>query len=298
MPLIPAIELSNLTKSYGKARGVEDISFTVNKGQVLGFLGPNGAGKTTAMRAMLGLIKATSGSSLILGKNSLVHDSDLLSRIGYLPGALALYKNQSGYQYLHYISKLRKVNCENAIRNLAERLKLDLSKDIHALSKGNRQKVSVIQAFMHNPEVLILDEPTSGLDPLIQCEFKEILQEAKERGVAILLSSHVLSEVENLADRIAIISEGRIVLNEDIATLKSRVEHTITFSFSSMPDISKYRSISKSVSFNEDSITCSVSGAEQALLKQAATDGAIRVRTNEPSLDEIFLNLLDRQVRS
>lgn len=292
----PAIELKNLTKRYGRSRGAEDISFNVYPGQVFGFLGPNGAGKSTVMRTMLGLIEATSGSSYILGRDSLSHNSKLLAEIGYLPGALATYKNLTGRQYLHYIARLRKVDCDAEITSMAERLKLDLDKHIHDLSKGNRQKVGVIQAFMHQPKVLILDEPTSGLDPLIQREFEQILAEVKSRGAAVLLSSHVLSEVEHLADRIGVISEGKIVLNEEISTLKSKVPHTITFTFPNPPKSADYSAFAGDIEIVGNQLTCAITGSEGALLKQAAADGALTVRTQEPSLDKIFLQLIDREI--
>ncbi|MFM6841287.1 MAG: ABC transporter ATP-binding protein [Candidatus Planktophila sp.] len=293
----PAIELRNLTKRYGKDRGAEDISFDVFPGEVFGFLGPNGAGKSTVMRTMLGLIEATSGSSYILGRDSLNHNSALMAEIGYLPGALALYKNLTGREYLKYIARLRKANCNAEVARLAERLKLDLDKHIHDLSKGNRQKVGVIQAFMHQPKVLILDEPTSGLDPLIQREFETILDEVKERGAAVLLSSHVLSEVEHLADRIAVISEGKIVLNQSIEVLKSKVPHTISFTFATAPNPANYAHFSSNINVESKTLTCSVTGSEAALLKQAVADGALTVRTNEPSLEQIFLKLIDSEVQ-
>lgn len=292
----PAIELKNLTKRYGKDRGAEDISFSVLPGQVFGFLGPNGAGKSTVMRTMLGLIEATSGNSYILGCNSLKHDSALMSEIGYLPGALAVYKNLTGREYLKYIARLRKVNCDAEVASLAQRLNLDLDKHIHDLSKGNRQKVGVIQAFMHKPKVLVLDEPTSGLDPLIQREFEIILEEVKGRGAAVLLSSHVLSEVEHLADRIAVISEGRLLLNEEISVLKSKASHTITFTFPNPPKLADYAAFASDIEIVGNQLTCAITGSEGALLKQAAADGALTVRTQEPSLDRIFLQLIDREV--
>lgn len=293
----PAIELKNLTKRYGKDRGAEDISFNVYPGEVFGFLGPNGAGKSTVMRTMLGLIEATSGSSYILGRDSLSHNSALMAEVGYLPGALAVYKNLTGRDYLKYIARLRKRDCKQEIESLAERLKLDLDKHIHDLSKGNRQKVGVVQAFMHQPKVLILDEPTSGLDPLIQREFEKILDETKARGAAVLLSSHVLSEVEHLADRIAVISEGSILLNEAIAVLKSKVPHTITFTFPSTPNPADYSAFSSGITVEGNSLTCSISGSEAQLLKQAVADNVLTVRTNEPSLDQIFLTLIDGEAK-
>ena len=298
MSRIPAIELIGLTKAYGRERGAEDISFEVYPGEVFGFLGPNGAGKSTVMRTMLGLIQATSGSSYILGRDSLKHNSALMAEIGYLPGALALYKNLTGREYLRFIGRLRKVNCDGEVEKLAERLSLNLDKHIHDLSKGNRQKVGVIQAFMHQPKVLILDEPTSGLDPLIQREFEEILKEVKARGAAVLLSSHVLSEVEHLADRIAVISEGKIVLNEEIATLKAKVPHQISLTFPTAPNPTNYSAFVSDIEMNGKTLTCSITGSEAELLKQAVADGVSTVRTSEPSLDEIFLKLIDSQVAS
>lgn len=291
-----AIKLDRLTKRYGRDRGIEDISFEVHRGEVFGFLGPNGAGKSTAMRTMLGLIEATSGRSEILGRDSLRHDSELMAKVGYLPGALAIYKNLTGREYLKYIARLRQIDCDVEIRSMAQRLKLDLDKHIHDLSKGNRQKVGVIQAFMHQPEVLILDEPTSGLDPLIQREFEQILNETKARGAAVLLSSHVLSEVEHLADRIAVISDGRILLNEEIATLKSKVPHTITLTFPEPPKSLNYQAFGSDLVIDGNSLTCSSSGSDSQLLQQAVADNVLTVRTNEPSLDQIFLKLIDSEV--
>ncbi len=296
MDVKPAISLNKLTKMYGKDRGIEDISFDVMPGQVFGFLGPNGAGKSTAMRTLMGLISATSGTATILGKNALQHDSQLMSQIGYLPGVFSPYRNLTALEYLTYISKLRKMDCVKEIEDLATRLKLNLNRHIHDLSKGNRQKVGVIQAFMHQPAVLILDEPTSGLDPIIQREFEMILESAKKRGAAVLLSSHVLSEVEHLADQVAVISDGKLLLNESIEALKSKNRHTITLEFVSPIDTSKYSNIAKVLSYQNNKLTCEVVGSEKELLKAAVSDGVIAVQTEEPSLDKIFLELLHYEV--
>jgi len=278
---------------YGKDRGIEDISFEVSPGQVFGFLGPNGAGKSTAMRTLIGLTSATSGSATILGKNSLIQDSALLARIGYLPGVFSPYRNLTALEYLTFISKLRKVDTKAIVLEYAERLNLNLHRHIHDLSKGNRQKVGVIQAFMHQPDVLILDEPTSGLDPIIQREFELILEMAKNRGAAILLSSHVLSEVEHLADRVAVISDGKLLLNEPIDELKSKASHTITFVFERPIDLSKFQEVAPVLSYKENTLVCQVTKSEKELLKLAASFDAVSVQTNEPTLDRIFLELLN-----
>jgi ABC-2 type transport system ATP-binding protein len=288
------ISLEKLTKNYGSTRGITDVTFNVNAGEVMGFLGPNGAGKTTAIRTLLGLIKATSGNATILGENALVPNVELRRKIGYLPGIAATYDRFTALKYLDFLAQMRGLELEGEIRTLARRLDLDLNQHIHDLSKGNRQKVSVIQAFMHSPDVLFLDEPTSGLDPLVQCEFEKILDEARNRGAAIILSSHVLSEVEHLADRIAIIDQGEIVIVDEISTLKSKARRRIDLFFDkeiSKDDFSKVPNI-KEIEVEDGSLHCVVTGSEHELLKRAVELGVNEVRTQESSLEEIFLDLV------
>ena len=288
------ISLEKLTKNYGSTRGITEVTFDVNAGEVMGFLGPNGAGKTTAIRTLLGLIKATSGNATILGKNALVPNIELRRKIGYLPGIAATYDRYSALKYLDFLAHMRGLKLESEIRTLARRLDLDINEHIHDLSKGNRQKVSVIQAFMHSPEVLFLDEPTSGLDPLVQREFEKILDEARDRGAAIILSSHVLSEVEHLADRIAIINQGAIVIVDEISTLKSKARRRIDLFFDkeiSKNDFSKVPNI-KEIEVEDGSLHCVVTGSEHELLKRAVELGVSEVRTQESSLEEIFLDLV------
>ena len=288
------ISLNQLTKMYGSTRGIEDVSFDVYSGEVLGFLGPNGAGKTTAIRTLLGLIKATSGEAKILGKNALKRDIELRRSIGYLPGIAATYDAYTARDYLRLIAKLRRLNLNNRIEELAKRIDLDLSIHIHDLSKGNRQKVSLIQAFMHNPKVLFLDEPTSGLDPLVQREFEKMLDEVRSQGASVILSSHVLSEVEHLANRIAIINKGRIVVVDEIQELKRRARRKIDFyfdtpvssrSFQGLPNVSE-------MEFGDKWMRCVVAGSEYELLKRAVELKVSEVRTRESSLEEIFLDLI------
>ena len=290
----PAISLQNLTKSYGKSRGIEDISFEVFPGEVFGFLGPNGAGKTTAIRTLVGLINATSGSAEILGQNALESTVGLRAQIGYLPGVLSIYKGFTAWQYLQFIAKMRGINCDAKINEYANRLNLDLHKHISDLSKGNRQKVGVIQAFMHQPAVLFLDEPTSGLDPIVQREFEAILDEAKARGAAVMLSSHVLSEVEHLADRVAIINEGKLIVVEKISVLKERAPRTIDLYFNNEVNKSIFDQVQgvKDLVIKGSRVSCTVIGSEAQLLTTALANGLESVRTHEPSLDEIFLSLV------
>lgn len=289
-----AVSLNKLSKNYGSTRGIFEVTFDVYAGEVMGFLGPNGAGKTTAIRTLLGLIKATSGAATILGKNALIPNVELRRKIGYLPGIAATYDRYTALGYLDFIARMRGLELEAEIRKLARRLDLDINEHIHDLSKGNRQKVSVIQAFMHSPDVLFLDEPTSGLDPLVQREFEKILDETRDRGAAIVLSSHVLSEVEHLANRIAIIDRGEIVIVDEISTLKAKARRRIDLFFDSKikrDDFNKVPNI-KEIEVEVGSLHCVVTGSEHELLKRAVELGVNEVRTQESSLEEIFLGLV------
>jgi ABC-2 type transport system ATP-binding protein len=290
----PAISLQALTKYYGRDLGVAGVTFDVYPGEVIGFLGPNGAGKTTTMRSLVGLLNITSGRAQILGEEVAVTASGLRSRIGYLPGAPALYQNLTGLQHLKFLANMRGLDCNEQIHLMAERFDLDLGRRIHELSKGNQQKVGVIQAFMHQPEVLIFDEPTSGLDPIVQREFSAIVEEMQTRGVAVLLSSHVLSEVEHLADRVVIVNAGRQVLVEEISRLKERTIRTIDLFFALPVKEEIFRGISgiKDLRIFGKRVSCTVVGAENALLRCAVENGLESVQTHESSLDDIFLSLV------
>jgi ABC-2 type transport system ATP-binding protein len=290
----PAISLQDLTKYYGHALGVAGVTFNVFPGEVIGFLGPNGAGKTTTMRSLVGLLKISSGSAQILGGEVNVRASRLRSRIGYLPGSPALYRNLTGLQHLQFLAKMRGLDCSSQIHSLAERFDLDLGRRIHELSKGNQQKVAVIQAFMHQPDVLILDEPTSGLDPIVQREFSAIVDDAQTRGAAILLSSHVLSEVEHLADRVVVVNAGKQLLVEEISRLKEKTVRTIDLYFSSPVKEEVFSGLSgiKDLRIYGNRVSCTVVGAENALLRCAVENGLESVQTHESSLDDIFFSLV------
>lgn len=291
------VEVRGLTKHYGDVVGIEDLNIEINAGEVIGFLGPNGAGKSTTIRTLLGLISATSGSATFLGEDALTGDPKLRKNIGYLPGAPTYYNQYKALDFLRLFANIRGVNCDDVIFDYASRLKLDLSKKIGELSKGNRQKVAVIQAFMHKPQILFLDEPTSGLDPLVQIEFEKILDEAKARGAAVLLSSHVMSEVEHLADRVAIIHKGKLVVFEDIATLRARTIRKVDLHFPVATDPSQFKSLASvtEVDVHGKRITCSVVGSEHELFKLAVALGVENVRTHETSLEDIFLAEIGRK---
>lgn len=289
-----SVHLERLSKFYGKTVGIKEVSFDVFPGEVFGILGPNGAGKTTAIRTLLGLIRATSGKATILGEDALTPNVELKKKIGYLPGIAATYDRYTARGYLGFIAEMRGLNLDSKIESLARRMELELDTHIHDLSKGNRQKVSVVQAFMHESDVLFLDEPTSGLDPIVQREFEKLLQETKARGAAIILSSHVLSEVEHLADRIAIFFQGRILVVDEIAALKQKARHRIEFTFDqeiSSERFGRFENVEE-IKSEKDRVSCVVRGSQRELLKRALELGAIEVRTQESTLEEIFLDLI------
>lgn len=285
------VEIRGLTKFYGDVVGIQDLNLDIKAGEVVGFLGPNGAGKSTTIRTLLGLISATSGTATFEGENALTKNPIIRKSVGYLPGAPTYYNRYKAINFLKMFAEIRGVNCDEVIADYAKRLKLDLNKKIGELSKGNRQKVAVIQAFMHQPKILFLDEPTSGLDPLVQIEFEKILDEAKARGAAVLLSSHVMSEVEHLADRVAIINKGKLMVFEDIATLRSRTIRKIDLHFPSETSSERFKALTSvsAVDVHGKRITCTVIGSEHELLKVAVELGVENVKTHETSLEDIFL---------
>ena len=288
------VQVSNLTKYYGKKLGIENVTFAMNEGEVYGLMGPNGAGKTTSLRSMLNLILPTSGETKIFGKNLSELNKDELSQISYLPGEFELYPNLTGEQYLNYISNLRSSTVNNT-NILAERLDLDLNKKIKSLSKGNKQKIGIIQAFMNSPKLAILDEPTSGLDPLKQQEFQNIVKEQNNIGCSVLLSSHILGEIEDLCERVGIIKNGNIITSEQISDLKNKTIKKYEITFDNTPDINEIRNI-KNISnlvIQGNSVTLNIKGAIDNLLKVISKYTVINLRIIEPSLEEIFLTFYE-----
>ena len=285
------VEIRGLTKFYGDVVGIQDLNLDIKAGEVVGFLGPNGAGKSTTIRTLLGLISASSGTATFNGINALTKAPEIRKNVGYLPGAPMYYNRYKAIDFLKMFAEIRGVNCDLVIHDYAKRLNLDLSKKVGELSKGNRQKVAVIQAFMHLPQILFLDEPTSGLDPLVQIEFEKILDESKARGAAVLLSSHVMSEVEHLADRVAIINKGKLMVFEDIATLRARTIRKIDLHFPSPISTDKFKNLESvsEIDVHGKRITCTVIGSEHDLLKVAVELGVENVKTHETSLEDIFL---------
>jgi len=216
------IEIKNLTKFYGKIKGIENLTLSVKKGEIFGFLGPNGAGKTTTIRTLLGYLKPTTGQAYILGKNINDNIVDIKREVGYIPGDLNLYGHLNGRQFLDYFASLRNTEM-SLLDNLLKVFDVPLDRKIKGYSKGMKQKLGIIQAFMDDPEIVIMDEPTSGLDPLLQQKFYDFLHSQKKKGKTMFFSSHVLSEVDKICDRIGIIRNGNLVALEDVETLKSKM---------------------------------------------------------------------------
>lgn len=295
MTTVPVVEVRRATKRYGRDVGIEDVSLDVRGGEVLGLLGPNGSGKTTLLRLMLGLLHFTSGRISIFGRDITAVGKAIRSRVGYLPGDLALYDQQTVRQYFEFMSKLRRLDLMRPALALSDRLNLNVERRIGDLSRGTKQKVAVVQAFMHSPELLLLDEPTSGLDPIVQREFEALVDETRRRGATIVLSSHVLAEVERLADRVAVMREGHLVVVDDVSMLKSRFARRLDLEFEAPVDPAPFASLPgvRDVHVSRRTLTCDVIGPETELLRAAVASGVVGVHAHDPSLDDIFLNIID-----
>lgn len=287
----PVVEVSGLTKFYGKNRGIEDLDFAVQRDEIFGFLGPNGAGKTTTIRTLMDFIRPTRGRAAIFGLDTRAGSLEIHRRVGYLPGELALYEHMRGEDLLRYLAHLRGGVRWDDVTTLARRLDADLSRRIRTLSSGNKQKIGLVQAFMHRPELLILDEPLTGLDPLMQHEVDELISEVAKEGRTVFLSSHVLPEVERLCHRVAIIREGRLVAVEEIAALKARAMRFLEIHFANPVPPDPFRNLPgvQDVSVRDSVVRFRVAGSLDAVVKTAARYEVVNVVSEEPSLEEVFL---------
>ena len=285
------IDTAKLTKYYGKQLGIEDVDLEVKRGEVFGYLGPNGAGKTTTIRTLLDFIRPTRGSATVFGLDIRQSSVDIHRRVGYLNGELALYNNMTGEDLLKYLGNLRGGLDWKYVRELAARFQCDLPRRIQGLSMGNKQKLGLLQAFMHKPELLILDEPTNGLDPLMQHEFYDLLTETKKEGRTIFLSSHILPEVEKVCDRVGIIRQGKLVTVETIEALKSHSVRQLEIHFARAIPKEKFSNVQgiRDILVQDKLLTCNVVGSLDALVKAAAQFEVINIISHEPSLEDIFM---------
>jgi ABC-2 type transport system ATP-binding protein len=287
------IEVAGLTKSYSGKRGVIDVSFAVEEGEVYGFLGPNGAGKTTTIRILMALLRADSGRARIAGMDSWDRSVEIKRMVGYLPGELSLDPGLTGGQILEYFGHLRGGVDQAYLEQLVKRFDLDTSRKFRHYSNGNKRKVGLIQAFMHRPRLLVLDEPTNGLDPLNQQEFAHLVGEARDEGRTVFLSSHILTEVEQICTRVAIIREGRLVREGGLADLKDIKRHEVAITFAEATPASAFLKVEGVERVEEmpdgRTLRLTVQGGVDAVIKAAARHSVVTLTSHEPSLDEVFL---------
>lgn len=290
----PAIQTLGLTKFYGKHLGIESLDLTVERGEVFGFLGPNGAGKSTTIRLLLDLIRPTAGAASVLGLDPRRDSMEVRDRVGYVPGDLSMYDGMTGRQLCGYFASLRGLQTEKRVETLADRLKLDLDRPIGDYSTGNRQKVGLTQAFMHEPELLILDEPTSGLDPLMQQEFYAMVDEVRSAGRTVFLSSHLLPEVEHVADRVAIVRDGRLVVVEDVATLKQRAVRRMEIQFGAVVEPEPFLALDAvrecERSESGTTLVLVVEGSVDEVVKAAAGHPVHNIVSHDGDLEDVFLD--------
>ena len=288
------IRTAGLTKYYGKVAGIVDLSLEVAAGEVFGFLGPNGAGKTTTLRLLLDLLRPTRGGATVLGLDTRRDGRELRRLIGYVPGELALYARLTGEENLRYFAALRGGVHWTWVRELARRFDTDLSRRVGGLSTGNKRKLALIQAFMHRPPLLILDEPTAGLDPLMQHAFYALLRESRGAGQTVLLSSHLLPEVQEVCGRAAFVRAGRLIAVEDMSALGTRAVHEVEVvlardeggaaaeALAALPGVSE-------VAPGGGAVRCRVAGSMDPLVKLLARFDVTALRSSEPDLDDLFM---------
>lgn len=287
----PTIEVKGLTKFYGEHRGIIDLDFEVRQGEVFGYLGPNGAGKTTTIRTLLDLIRPTDGKAKIFGKDVRLEGEEIRESVGYLPGELALFGDMTGEDTLEYLGNVKGGVDWSYVEELADRLEADLNQEVSDLSSGNKQKLGLIQAFMAEPKLLILDEPTNGLDPLMQQEFFHLIEETRENGQTVFVSSHILPVVERICDRVGIIRKGELVAVEEIEDLKEGTLRSLEIQFAERPPEDRFLNLPgvEEVNFEDSRLHCKVVGKLDDLIKEAARYEVINFISHEPNLEEIFL---------
>jgi len=285
------IELNGLTKFYGKQRGIEDVTFSVNEGEVFGFIGPNGAGKSTTIRTLLALFKPTTGSARIFGMDCTKQADVIAKEVGYVPSEAAYYDNMKVRELLSYTAALYKKDCKQKTEELCTRLSLDPTRKIADLSFGNKKKVGIVSALLHSPRLIVLDEPTAGLDPLVQQTFFEILAEENRRGATIFFSSHILSEVQKFCQRVGILKEGRLANIQSVKELRSDgfKKVSVTAKTAIPVDYFKADRVANLIQ-NDASAQFMHKGDVDVLLKKIAALDIEDAFIEEPSLEEVFLH--------
>ena len=290
---LPIIDITDLSKFYGKARGIEHVNLEIEEGEIFGFIGPNGAGKSTTIRILLNLIFPTGGSARIMGMDVIRDTKKIKHQIGYIPSDGNAYASMDVQEFLNYCIRFYQVqNGTRRIAELSEWFELDLKRKIAELSMGNRKKVSIVQSLLHSPKLLILDEPTTGLDPLMQAKFFELLRSENRKGMTIFFSSHILSEVQLLCKRVAIIKEGRIVKLEEIETLRKKQLKKVLIQFEDQVDGQHFsiHGIDRIITSLGDMLSFMYSGDLTQLVGSLAGKKIANLTIEEPSLEEIFMH--------
>lgn len=293
MSNVPVIETHNLSKTYNPKRpaALQRLNLTVTQGEIFGYLGPNGAGKSTTIRILMDLIRPTSGSAKLFGKDAQADSVALRARIGFMPGDMSLWMNYSGRETVNYFSRIRGGNYTAHVKKLTDRLDLDLSKRIREYSTGNKRKLGLVLALMHQPELLILDEPTAGLDPLVQQTFNELMREQRAAGRTVFLSSHVLSEVQAICDRVAILRDGELKAIESVEKLVHTDFRwvTVTFGAAVSPTLVTGVEGVSQVTASGNVLRLRLSGDFDPLLRAISSQYVVDIQVAEPTLEEIFL---------
>ncbi len=284
------IEVEHLTKFYGKARGIIDVSFTEEEGEIFGFIGPNGAGKSTTIRLLLSLIYPTSGSARVFGKDVVAHGPEIRRDIGYLPSEVYYYEGMKVIDLLKYSASFYGRDCTRRMHELSELMELELNRRISDLSYGNKKKVGIVQGLLHSPRLLFLDEPTAGLDPLMQRKFFNLIREENARGVTVFFSSHILSEVQRLCTRVAIIREGRIVEISNIRTLQQNNYKKVRVTAEGLDPALFALPGATNVQTENGTVHFFFKGDINAVLQKISGIRVEDVTIEEPTLEEIFMH--------
>ena len=287
---MPIIETKNLTKYYGKSLGIKDLNISVEEGEIFGFIGPNGAGKSTTIRLLLSLIYPTSGQAILFGKDAIKCGPEVRKNIGYLPSEIFYYDKMKVIDLLNYSASFYDKDCSNRIKELANVMELDLNRRIEDLSYGNKKKVGIVQGLLHEPKLIILDEPTGGLDPLMQQKFFNLMREENAKGATIFFSSHILGEVQELCNRVAIIRKGKIIEVEDIRTLReNNYKKIAVFGDGLNKDSFDLNGVTK-LTKDDNSIKFFYKGDINTITKAISSVQARDVSIEEPTLEEIFMH--------
>ncbi|MEN8904374.1 MAG: ABC transporter ATP-binding protein [Clostridiales bacterium] len=289
------IEIKNLKKDYGKNRGIEDVTFDIKKGEIFGFIGPNGAGKSTTIRTILGFLKPTSGIAKVLGVDCTTNLSKAKMKIGYLPSEVNYYDSMKVISLLKYSAKYYKKNCDEKIEKLCDYFEVDRNKVFDELSFGNKKKVAIVQALLHEPELLILDEPTGGLDPLMQNKFFNLLKDENKKGTTIFFSSHILNEVQKMCDRVAIIKDGSIIKIDSIEEIRKKKYKKIKVELKNGDSLNELENMSNVEQLNR-TIEFLYNGELEYLVKVLSRKSFSNLWIEEPSLEEGFMHYYRKEV--